>query len=372
MDQTRSRGAYRSRQHDAVELGNEPPLSVDGGTSGFVDRRRVSVQWFAGTILTALCGAALMGGAVFTSLDGETNFASLPERVEVALRGALGVSGSNVGARKSDRLPTAEEPTFARQVIRVSTITRAGNHEVVRVRPFVRLAGNLSLTVSDLSANIPAFNPQRMLADAGPGANANAEDAPDAEVAFVMRDLAPLMPKLRIALASPNDEVLARVREAADWSNKNTNQMPAADNITGIKLAYAGVGTADPYAGFEARIVPENITLLPKTTQQATGGNAFNERVIVAKKGDTINSVLRDLQASPDDIGAITKILGPRGRDGGLKEGQKLRVLMANVPGQPQRLQPIRVIIASEAQVDAVVALSDTGKYVSEIGRAHV
>ena len=147
MDQTRSRGAYRSRLADAIELGNEPPLSVDGGTSGFVDRRRVSVQWFAGTILTALCGAALMGGAVFTSLDGETNFASLPERVEVALRGALGVGGDKTGARKSDRLPTAEEPSFARQVIRVSTITRAGNHEVVRVRPFVRLAGNLSLTV---------------------------------------------------------------------------------------------------------------------------------------------------------------------------------------------------------------------------------
>ena len=97
MDQTRSRGAYRSRQADAIELGNEPPLSVDGGTSGFVDRRRVSVQWFAGTILTALCGAALMGGAVFTSLDGETNFASLPERVEVALRGALGVGGERLG-----------------------------------------------------------------------------------------------------------------------------------------------------------------------------------------------------------------------------------------------------------------------------------
>jgi len=61
------------------------------------------------TILTALCGAALMGGAVFTSLDGETNFASLPERVEVALRGALGGSGDRLGARKSDRLPTAEE-----------------------------------------------------------------------------------------------------------------------------------------------------------------------------------------------------------------------------------------------------------------------
>ena len=168
MDQTRSRGIYRSRQADAIELGNEPPLSVDGGSSGFVDRRRVSVQWFAGTILTALCGAALMGGAVFTSLDGETNFASLPERVEVALRGALG--GAEKGAHKSDRLPTAEEPTFARQVIRVSTINRVGNHEVVRVRPFVRIAGNLSLTVSDLSANIPPFNPQRLLAELRPAA----------------------------------------------------------------------------------------------------------------------------------------------------------------------------------------------------------
>ena len=170
MDQSRSRGAYRSRQAETIELGNEPPLSVDGGTSGFVDRRRVSVQWFAGTILTALCGAALMGGAVFTSLDGETNFASLPERVEVALRGALGVGGDKLGvSRKSDRLPTAEEPSFARQVIRVSTMTRVGNHEVVRVRPFVRIAGNLSLTVSDLSANIPPFNPQRLLAESAPG-----------------------------------------------------------------------------------------------------------------------------------------------------------------------------------------------------------
>jgi hypothetical protein len=35
-----------------------------------IDRRRVSVQWFSGTILTGLCGAALIGGAVFASLDG--------------------------------------------------------------------------------------------------------------------------------------------------------------------------------------------------------------------------------------------------------------------------------------------------------------
>jgi murein DD-endopeptidase MepM/ murein hydrolase activator NlpD len=365
LDQTRSRGAPRSRQAEAIELGNEPPLSVDGGSSGFVDRRRVSVQWFAGTIMTALCGAALMGGAVFTSLDGETNFAALPERVEVALRGALG--GGEKSAHKSDRLPTAEEPTFARQVIRVSTINKVGNHEVVRVRPFVRIAGNLSLTVSDLSANIPPFNPQRLLAESSPG-SATANDVtaaePEAEVAFVTRDMAPIMPRLKISLLTPNDEVIARVREAAEWSEKAANHLPVAANITGIKLAYAGDGTVDPYAGFEARIVPENITLLPKTATQTTGGNGLNEKLIVAKKGDSIIGILRDLNTAPADLSAISRVLGARSFEGGIKEGQKLRILMAPVSGS-QRLQPVRVIIANDSGIDAVIALADSGKYVS-------
>ena len=53
-----------------IDLGHEPPLSVDGSEAAVIDRRRVSVQWFSGTILTGLCGAALIGGAVFASLDG--------------------------------------------------------------------------------------------------------------------------------------------------------------------------------------------------------------------------------------------------------------------------------------------------------------
>ena len=307
-----------------------------------------------------------MGGAVFTSLDGEANFAALPERVEVALRGALG-GAAEKSTHKSDRLPTAEEPTFARQVIRVSTINRVGNHEVVRVRPFVRIAGNLSLTVSDLSANIPAFNPQRLLADAGPG-NAAPNDAPaaepEAEVAFVMREMAPIMPKLKIALLTPADEVIARVREAAEWSEKAANHLPVAANITGIKLAYAGDGNVDPYAGFEARIIPENITLLPKTTAQTTGGNGVNEKLVLVKKGDSVVSILRDLGTTGADLNAISRVLGPRSFDGGIKEGQKLRVLLAQ-SADGQRLQPIRVIIAGDSGIDAVIALADTGKYVA-------
>ena len=126
MDNVR-RGSHRAGIDPAAfDLGNEPPLSVDGETGVGVDRRRVSVQWFSGTILTGLCGAALMGGAVYASLDGETRFAATAERFEVALRGVL---GERSATRKSDRLPPVGEANAARQIIKVSTVNRVGDRE---------------------------------------------------------------------------------------------------------------------------------------------------------------------------------------------------------------------------------------------------
>ena len=121
-----SHGTSRGGQHGRtgiIDLGHEPPLSVDGSEAAVIDRRSVSVQWFSGTILTGLCGAALIGGAVFASLDGEMTFAKVPEHVEGALRGALGGADKGAVARKSDRLPPPSEAAAARQVIRVSTAT---------------------------------------------------------------------------------------------------------------------------------------------------------------------------------------------------------------------------------------------------------
>ena len=111
MDQGKRRDPNRLRAaSEPIDLGDDPPLLVDGATSGIVDRRRVSVQWFSGTILTGLCGAALMGGAVYIALDGEANFAALPERVEAALRGTLtGNERVAQTARKTDKLPSSGE-----------------------------------------------------------------------------------------------------------------------------------------------------------------------------------------------------------------------------------------------------------------------
>src|SRR6478752_3817852 len=320
LSQKAPRGSGYGRETGIIDLGHEPPLSVDGSEAAVIDRRRVSVQWFSGTILTGLCGAALIGGAVFASLDGEMTFAKVPERVEGALRGAFGANDRTASLHKSDRLPPPGESTAARNVLRVSTVSRVGNRDVMRVRPYIRISGNLSMTTSDLSAKIPPFNAQRMLSDVGTAVAAAADDPnnadavePDAEVSFVTKDLAPILPKAKLAAVVALDEIVMRVRDASNWRGGSGVRYALANataDATGsspdLKLAYATEGgAADPYAGFETRVVPENVTLLPKTKDQVTGGNPTNERVHVVKKGDSIISILRDQGANPDEARAI-------------------------------------------------------------------
>ncbi|ETR77066.1 membrane protein [Afipia sp. P52-10] len=370
---TQGGGNHGRAATGTIDLGHEPPLSVNGTDATFIDRRRVSVQWFSGTILTGLCGAALIGGAVFTALDGETTFAHVPERLEGALRGAFSANERGT-TRKTDRLPPPSESSAARQVIRVSTVARAGNRDIMRVRPFIRISGNLSLASSELSSKIPAFNAQRLLTDVGSPSSASGEEQqsaesaePDAEVSFVTRDLAPLLPKAKIATAIAIDDVVMRVREASNWRNNGSTsgvRYAAAASPADMRMAYAAEGQIDPYAGFEARVVPENVTLLGKTKDQVTGGNPSTERVHLVKKGESVASILRDQGASPEEIKAIVAQLGARGKDGGLKEGQKLRILMMP-PGPGRKPQACRVVIANETAVEAVVALSDLGKYVN-------
>jgi murein DD-endopeptidase MepM/ murein hydrolase activator NlpD len=369
LDHGRLRSPHRWKADpEAIDLGNEPPLSVDGGAGGVIDRRRVSAQWFSGTILTGVCGAALMGGAVFASLDGETNFATVPERVENMLRTAAASIGDKL-TRKSDRLPPVGEATSSRQRIPISTPTRVGNREIMRVRNYVRVSANLSLVSSEFAASVPPFNAQKLLAAAGADGVPAEEQAgaePEAEVSYVTRDLAPVLSRAKLAAALPIDEIIARVRDTANWTGSATAryQVASLPPNSGASMAYAADGTSDPYAGFETRIIPENITMLAKTANQATGGNTWNERAVTVKKGENISSILKEIGALPDEIAAIVQALGPRGRANGLKEGQKLRILVA-APEGSSRLQPVRVMVMGDSAIEAAVALSDRGRYVA-------
>ena len=363
---------------EQIELGNEPPLSVDGGDGGLIDRRRVSIHWLSGTILTGLCGAALMGGAVFASLDGQTSFAAAPQRMESALGGAISNLRDRIGGlHKTDRLAAVTEANVERAVLRVPTVTRGRNRDMVRVRPYERVFGNLSLTASEVSAKIPPFNPQKILAaavaDDDPTA---AAPQPDAEVSFSTCDFVPaargakvtpavcelgsLLNKVKPATLLPLDDVMARVRDIGTEAGiGGTPLLTSATAAAPLKMSYAPDNEPDAYFGFTARIVPENVTLVPKTTNVPNAGNNEGaERTIAATKGQTVSSILHDLGATPDEISQIVTALGADA----LKEGDKLRVLMA--PPLAARVLPLRIMVTNDDGIQSAVALSDMGAYV--------
>ncbi len=154
------------------------------------------------------------------------------------------------------------------------------------------------------------------------------------------------------------------MRDAANWDGNW--QKPGRDRKRAFRptlAAYAPERHGDPYAGFEPRIVPENVTLLPKTTAQVTGGNAWNERTVVLKKGNPSPRPARDGRDG-GRVKAITAAFGGRGKDSSPRDGYKLRVLLA--PGSDgKRLRPVRVIIATDTNIEAMVAWSEMGKYVA-------
>src|SRR6185312_14732069 len=109
--------------------------------------------------------------------------------------------------------------------------------------------------------------------------------------------------------------------------------------------------------------IVENMNTVSKTANEATGGNSWTERTLIVKKGDNIASILRNLGAEPADMRTLLASFGTRGRDNGLKEGQRVRVLLAAGPNN--QIVPLRVSIFNDQAHEASVALSDNGNYVA-------
>ena len=349
-----------------IDLGNEPPLGLDHHNEEPVDPRRISIRWLAATVLTALSGASLMSGAVYAALDGEYRFASFPEMARIALKTA-GERLSNA-ASKADRISLLGEHVLARQIIRVSTTTRSGDHEIVRVRPFVRVATNLSLAPSTFAATVPPFNPVKLMAESD--ADERPDDIPQAEtggdLTIVMRDLAMVPSNTRIVGTLRPEDVMMKLRETieADKAGGNSLPSPARSTIGGVfsgRLAYAVEGTR--FAPDDIPATFENMNTFGKTSADVTGGNNWSERTIVAKKGDTLGNILRDIGTEPKAQSAIVYAFGALGKDGGLKEGQRVRLLLQ--PAEGGQIQPLRVSIFSDQGHQGTVALADNARYVS-------
>lgn len=364
----------RSRGPHAVDLGHEPPLGAVEAAAEH-DRRDPNLRWLCASVLIGLTGASLIGAAVYVSVQGEATFAEAPERAAPPTRSASSTEERGGAARRGDKLIRQSMIAGAKQSFRAPTVQRVGDREVIKVRPFVRVATNLSLTTGAYATDIPPFNPSRLFTGGDAEQQRSAElaaDTADAEVSIVKRDLAALTidPNAR---ALTDDDVIAQIEEErrmqaeagrraalpipAQLMLSRTLRQPGAPEALGYARA-----TDVPFTSIEVRVVPENVTTLTKSEPRA-GDAPLGESDVSLKSGETVEAALKANGANPDEIRAIVAALGARARSGPF-EGLTLRILFVPGTGAAGR-QIARVVTFGEGGIEGIAARNDRGVFVS-------
>lgn len=356
-----------------VDLGIEPPIRPDGAAQLGPDRRGVSLRWLVACTLVGSCGAALLGAAILVSMRGDTSFPEQPETVTA--RAATAAGG---GARKADKLVADQPVISARQELRAPMSQRIGDREVIRVRPFVRLASNLSLTSGVYARDIPPFNPLRLFAEGGQPNERYVEppaEIADADVTIVKRDLATLTLTSAKSVLSDAD-VIAQIEEeranAAAAGRRRALPLPPQlllSRTLGVAapaesdlLAYAPATDAR-FSGIEVRVVPENVTNALKTPIAASREPLVEDRILLAKRGENFEQVLRGAGAAPEQIRAMIQAFGGRVRPQALPDGQLIQALFAPGPRPGDARQIVRVSLLKDGQPEATVAINDKGAF---------
>jgi hypothetical protein len=261
------------RHAPSADIGTEPPIEADGRRHSPEDHRHISLRWLSGTCLTGLTGALLIGAAVYSALDGQSNFAEPPtpavpraEKTDAA-----------VNPRKGDRLVKSVDIVAAKQSFRTPTIVKSGEKEVIRTRGFTKVSTTLTLNATGFADEVPPFNPLKVLTGARNGVEQIPEAAPpaqdDAEVSFVTRDLGmdqTPFSAATLSLPEVQAQVIEHVKNMISAGNKPSLALPAqlllmrtsrAGLGTGDALAYANLGEPiqrSPFSSIEVRMIPEN------------------------------------------------------------------------------------------------------------------
>jgi murein DD-endopeptidase MepM/ murein hydrolase activator NlpD len=356
-------------------MGDEPAISLGAEAHPSTERHGFSYRWLVASLLVGLCGSALLGGAVYIAVQGDTIFAEAPEPVPSA---AGTIPAGLPSARKGDKLVHQAALPTARQVIRAPFSQRVGDREVIKNRPFVRLSAGLSLTAGTLSAGIPAFNPLRLFSEGGPGTERIADqtaDVPDADVTLVKRDLGAI-PFNAAGPGLSDAEVIAQLDEEranlAAAGRRAVLPIPPQLMLSRTlrtpgealgPLAYAPA-TDTSFSNIDVRVVPENLTELAKQRPEATREAPVEERLVLIRRGETFDAAMRSAGATAEQARTMVTALGGRVRVAALPEGQVLQLttLAPARPGEPRQI--VRVALVSEGRIDSMVAQNDAGAFV--------
>ena len=358
------------------DLGHEPALNSRGTDAA---RSTVAASTSVGlerSVLTGITGAALIGARSISRSRASTTSAQPPDGPCLAPGARDHGRRTSNAARKADKLNRSEMVASAKQGFKAPVTIRAGDREVIKVRQFVRIATNLSMTSRHLRDRYPALQPAAPLRG---GRRRPARRRAGAR-SRRRRRLGGQARPFRSSTSRPNrasltDEDVRRIRGGAPRSGRSRSPaavpMPAAAHALADPaparrlpdaLGYARMPIT-PFYNIEVRVVPENVTTCRSPSRAAD--QMFEERDVALKQNETLEAALRAYGATEPDRAASSTRPAARPKSAALVEGQRMRILVAPGLAPARRARSCGSILFGERGVEAIAATNDRSAFVS-------
>jgi murein DD-endopeptidase MepM/ murein hydrolase activator NlpD len=372
-------GSRGDRATVGSDLGVEPPIRLGDDRLDRNERRSASLRWLAGASLAGLCGATLIGAALYLDLDSQYDFAEAPEFAAAGRPADAQEEGVNPG--KGDRLLRPVDIVSDKQTFKVPTSIKVGDKEVVKARPFTRLETTLTLTPTGFADAVPPFNPLKLMNGGTDVVDAPPDPGPvqdDAEVTFRLGDLTPADAEQttgQLSQAEAEAQVVETLKTPADAQKAPAQSLPpqillmrtsrAGGEALRALSAYATLGNVSPstpFASIEVRMIPENVTNAVKSTPDDASPN---ERLVQIRHGESFEDVLKANGARPEAAAAILAAFGVKRGESPVGEGQKIIILPEEASVRGEKPGIARVSVYADDQLKATVAIADGGAYAS-------
>ena len=338
---------------------------------------RVDIGWIFGSLLAAVAGSLVFGSVLYYSAGHDMKIVEWPEIASPVNRPSDDVEQRRT--LKGDRLIVANDIISARQTFRVPTSIKVGDREVIKPLPYVRVATNLALNSIGLGADIPPFEPQKFFAGAGAEPMVAPETATtegNADVSLVKTNLLTSSGKSEATDALTLAQILAQVEEARRTALSLDSDSPLSIGgqqfLTRTLPSLDLSGTApelaidSSFSGIEVSIMPENITIIQKIPPVTKAQKATTEeRLIAVKKGDRLDKVLSANGLDPDQAVRAAAVIEAQTKDGQIKEGQRIKVLLALGVNPAAKPQLLRAMLYEDDQIVAIAAVNDRNQFVA-------
>lgn len=354
------------------DLGLEPPLTVDGAVAETMMHRRLSPRWMAGLILIALAGSALMVFSVVGALAPVDITLSEPQMSRRSAETA-GSSPAFTIARRSEKLVRKANLVAARQDYKAPIQIRTGNAEITRQAGFTRLSTPLATESLGFADVIPAYNLAKLVSSASEDRTATEGElgaVQETDVGLTFRDIAMLRSLPESGIRLGDEEANTQVIDLLVERRRDSPRVAAQSQLARVmrapadispSSAFAGSAVGDPFSKLVVRMVPENVTVLPRQDSVLTPF-PIEERIIVSRSAATTTQNLRALGVTPKQATEIINALTRNGRANTLDGPRVLKLTMqAQEPGG--RKDVMRVELFADEELVASTGRRDDGSF---------